>query len=420
MVIIDNKEDLQKLRSKLHSDNVNCVPILSDTNFHPKKNRISLLYFEIDSEEFILPINHCESVRVKPFDFKFDFKFNVLDKKSFLHLISEKLDVTDINLKYYLSTNQQLNVDEFETNAHHFYNRKYYKSMWINDVIPIMKHLEYCRKIISKIKDMNETHDEYDKDLNNALYHIENNGIQTTTGIEYTSYNPFTSTGRPSNSFSGINYAALNKKDGSRKRFISRFGKDGMLVEMDFDAYHLRLIGEVIGYKFPKGSVHEHMAKFYGCDYDEAKSLSFKYLYGFIPDDIKKINPFFEKVSDFIDKLWKEYKSTKTLTSNIYSRRIMGYNLHEMNKNKLFNYMIQTLETENNISILNKLIPSFVSQKSKLVLYNYDSFLVDFSNEDGVDFLRNIKETIEQNGKYPVKVSRGLDYDNMKDITEKF
>tara|TARA_B100000123_G_C25722378_1_gene425216 strand:- start:521 stop:1711 length:1191 start_codon:yes stop_codon:yes gene_type:complete len=396
------------------------VPILSDTNFHPKKNRISLLYFEIDSEEFILPINHCESVRVKPFDFKFDFKFNVLDKKSFLHLISEKLDVTDINLKYYLSTNQQLNVDEFETNAHHFYNRKYYKSMWINDVIPIMKHLEYCRKIISKIKDMNETHDEYDKDLNNALYHIENNGIQTTTGIEYTSYNPFTSTGRPSNSFSGINYAALNKKDGSRKRFISRFGKDGMLVEMDFDAYHLRLIGEVIGYKFPKGSVHEHMAKFYGCDYDEAKSLSFKYLYGFIPDDIKKINPFFEKVSDFIDKLWKDYKSTKTLTSNIYSRRIMGYNLHEMNKNKLFNYMIQTLETENNISILNKLIPSFVSQKSKLVLYNYDSFLVDFSNEDGVDFLRNIKETIEQNGKYPVKVSRGLDYDNMKDITEKF
>ena len=420
MVIIDNKEDLQKLRSKLHSDNVNCVPILSDTNFHPKKNRISLLYFEIDSEEFILPINHCESVRVKPFDFKLDFKFNVLDKKSFLHLISEKLDVTDINLKYYLSTNQQLNVDELETNAHHFYNRKYYKSMWINDVIPIMKHLEYCRKIVSKIKDMNETHDEYDKDLNNALYHIESNGIQTTTGIEYTSYNPFTSTGRPSNSFSGINYAALNKKDGSRERFISRFGKDGMLVEMDFDAYHLRLIGEVIGYKFPKGSVHEHMAKFYGCDYDEAKSLSFKYLYGFIPDDIKKINPFFEKVSDFIDKLWKDYKSTKTLTSNIYSRRIMGYNLHEMNKNKLFNYMIQTLETENNISILNKLIPSFVSQKSKLVLYNYDSFLVDFSNEDGIDFLRNIKETIEQNGKYPVKVSRGLNYDNMKDITEKF
>ena len=113
MVIIDNKEDLQKLRSKLHSDNVNCVPILSDTNFHPKKNRISLLYFEIDSEEFILPINLCESVRVKPFDFKFDFKFNVLDKKSFLHLISEELDVTDINLKYINGWNQGLILTPF-------------------------------------------------------------------------------------------------------------------------------------------------------------------------------------------------------------------------------------------------------------------------------------------------------------------
>ena len=37
-----------------------------------------------------------------------------------------------------------------------------------------------------------------------------------------------------------------------------------MLVEFDYDAYHLRLIGEVVNYKFPEGLVHEHMAKFYG------------------------------------------------------------------------------------------------------------------------------------------------------------
>ena len=49
------------------------------------------------------------------------------------------------------------------------------------------------------------------------------------------------------------------------------------LVEMDYDAYHLRLIGDAVDYKFPRGSVHGHMAKFYGVDYDESKSLSFKY-----------------------------------------------------------------------------------------------------------------------------------------------
>ena len=76
----------------------------------------------------------------------------------------------------------------------------------------------------------------------------------------YSEYNPYTATGRPSNRFGGLNFAALNKKDGSRKKFISRYGKEGMLVEMDYDAYHLRLIGDEVNYKFPKGSVHKHMA----------------------------------------------------------------------------------------------------------------------------------------------------------------
>ena len=36
-------------------------------------------------------------------------------------------------------------------------------------------------------------------------------------GMFYSEYNLFTSTGRPSNRFGGINFAALNKKDGSRE-----------------------------------------------------------------------------------------------------------------------------------------------------------------------------------------------------------
>ena len=44
---------------------------------------------------------------------------------------------------------------------------------------------------------------------------------------------------------------------------------------MDFDAYHLRLIADKIDYEFPQGSVHEHMAEFYGVDYEEAKIFIF-------------------------------------------------------------------------------------------------------------------------------------------------
>jgi len=35
--------------------------------------------------------------------------------------------------------------------------------------------------------------------------------------VVYTEYNPFTVTGRPSNRHGGVNYAALNKSDGSRE-----------------------------------------------------------------------------------------------------------------------------------------------------------------------------------------------------------
>ena len=40
--------------------------------------------------------------------------------------------------------------------------------------------------------------------------------------------------------------------------------------------------------------------------------------------------------------------------------------------------------------------------------------------EDGLDYLKKVKNTLEQDRKYPVKVSWGLNYHEMKNITEKF
>ena len=40
--------------------------------------------------------------------------------------------------------------------------------------------------------------------------------------------------------------------------------------------------------------------------------------------------------------------------------------------------------------------------------------------EDGLDFLYEVKKTIEQKGKFPVKVTKGLNYHEMEKITEKF
>ena len=82
--------------------------------------------------------------------------------------------------------------------------------------------------------------------------------------------------------------------------------------------------------------------------------------------------------------------------------------------------MIQLMETENNIKILDKLSLKLQEYNSKLILYNYDAFLFDFDTKDGLDFIKMVKQTIESGGKYPVKISRGVNYHEMDDITEKF
>ena len=262
-------------------------------------------------------------------------------------------------------------------------------------------------------------HEQYNDEIIDNLSFIESSGLRKDDEMVYSEYNLYTSTGRPSNRFGGINFAALNKKDESRKPYTSRF-QDGILVEFDYDAYHLRLIGHILDYKFPKGSVHEHMSEFYGdVDYETSKSTSFQYLYGRIPQEVIDTNPFFSRVNDYINEIWGEFKREDFIKSNIYNKRIYKKNLSAMNRNKLFNYMIQLLETENNMKVMSELIPFLKGKQSKLILYSYDSFLFDFKLTDGLDFLKSVKQILEQGGVFPTKSSRGLNYHEMEDITEK-
>ena len=66
------------------------------------------------------------------------------------------------------------------------------------------------------------------------------------------------------------------------------------------------------------------------------------------------------------------------------------------------------------------LVHSHQNYNAKHFLSSYDSFLFDFHLKDGLDFLKKVKGIIEQNGKFPVKVSKGWNYHEMKDITRKF
>ena len=416
MVIVNTDILLNQLKQQIQSKPFVLMQMYSDVQKHPQENRISCIWVDFQDEQYIVPIHHTEKFRDIHNLITTKQTIYVDDLKQYRHnslVISD--DVRDMNWSWYQQTNQPYDMEQHLTNAHHHYNRLHYDKENINDLIPLVKHAEYLGPIS---KELYKSYEQHDQTILENLYQIERNGLKTYEKIIYSEYNPYTSTGRPSNRFGGMNFAALNKSDGSRKQFISRFS-NGVLVEMDFDAYHLRLIGEIVGYDFPKTSVHEHMAELYGLPYDEAKALSFKYLYGGITDEVSD-NPFFSKVNDYIKLLWQDYETNNFVESYIYSRRIFRKNLQDMNPNKLFNYMIQLMETENNVKILNELQPKLQQYESKLVLYNYDSFLFDFNTKDGLEFLNIVKETIESGGKYPVKVSKGVNYHEMQDITEKF
>ena len=416
MIIVNTNTLFNQLKQQIQSKPFVLLQMYSDVNAHPQENRVSCYYVDFQDEQYIVPIHHTEKYQDDIQMIQTEQTIFVQDLKQYYHntLVFGK-DIRDMNWSYYLQQNKPYDTEQHLTNAHHHYYRIHYDKKNINDIVPLVKHTEYLKPIAENLF---EHYEKQDQTILENLYQIERNGLKTYEKIVYSEYNPYTSTGRPSNRFGGMNFAALNKSDGSRKQFISRFN-NGVLVEMDFDAYHLRLIGEIIGYKFPKTSVHEHMAELYGLPYDEAKALSFKYLYGGITDEVSD-NPFFSKVNDYIKLLWQDYKTNNFVESYIYNRKIYRKNLQDMNPNKLFNYMIQLMETENNIKILNELQPKLQQYNSKLVLYNYDSFLFDFDTKDGLDFLNIVKQTIESDGKYPVKIGKGVNYHDMQDITEKF
>ena len=416
MVIINTDILFNQLKQHIQEKPFVLLQMYSDVQRHPQENRISCLWFDFHFEQYILPVHHSEKFRDINNLITTKQTIYVQDLKQYQHntlVFSD--DVRDLNWAYYMKTNQPYDFEQHLTNAHHHCYRLHYDKQNINDVVPLVKHAEYFKPIS---KHLYKEYQQHDQTILETLFEIERNGLKTYEKIIYSEYNPYTSTGRPSNRFGGLNFAALNKSDGSRKQFISRFN-NGVLVEMDFDAYHLRLIGEIVGYDFPQTSVHEHMAELYGLPYEEAKALSFKYLYGGITDEVSD-NPFFSKVNDYIKLLWQDYKTNNFIQSYIYNRKIYRKNLQDMNPNKLFNYMIQLMETENNIKILNELQPKLQQYNSKLVLYNYDSFLFDFDTEDGLEFLNMVREVIESDSKYPVKISKGVNYHDMQDITEKF
>ena len=81
----------------------------------------------------------------------------------------------------------------------------------------------------------------------------------------------------------------------------------------------------------------------------------------------------------------------------------------EMNPQKLFNYLLQNLETSMNVRILWDIFTVIHNKKSKLILYTYDSFLFDLSEDE--EYLKETIKGIFDKYRFSIKTKQGYNYD---------
>jgi DNA polymerase I-like protein with 3'-5' exonuclease and polymerase domains len=279
----------------------------------------------------------------------------------------------------------------------------------VKDYFELEMDIELQDKLVEAYKKVEEAGIKVDLSCLNNKYQFQHKEYSLLGDTIYSYYNLYNLTGRPTNSFNGVNFLAIPKDKDFRECFVP---KNDFLVEFDFDAYHLRLISSMIGFEPPKESMHNYLGRAYFHvdeltpeQYKESKAITFKQLYGGIERQYEDID-FFRSLNQFIDQEWKKYNAHKALvlpTGRILKR------LPGMNRLKLFNYIVQNLETKENIYKIIEINKLLSKKKTKLILITYDSFLFDFSQQDGKDLLKQIKHILEGNNMI-VKHKYGVNY----------
>jgi len=424
-------EHIDQLSQMLPSDSCFIQAVSGNDNCHPKLSNLSLIYYNDFKKGYIFVIDHSEGFSLKKNQVESFInshkKVYVLDKKfhSYFLDLSNCIDLQFVNM------DQTGKFEEFDcsTVVHRDFYQRFPDDPHLNRIIPISKHYEKCECLMNKLWHLVEleTDIEMQNRLVNAYKKVEEIGIAIDTNLFdkyykpnnknysiknqllYGSYNLYNVTGRPTNAFNGVNFLAIPKDQDHRKCFIP---KKDLLVEFDFDSYHLRLIAKLTGYEWKDQHPHVALGRQYfntevlsEAEYKKAKEITFKQLYGGIEEQYKEI-AFFSSLSNYIETEWKKYNTfgAVVLPTGRTIKKTQG-----LNKLQLFNYIVQNMETKENVEKIEKLQDYLKHKQSQLILITYDSFLFDFSAEDGKQTLIDIKNILQQ-GDMIVKHKYGKDY----------
>jgi hypothetical protein len=416
MIIVENQKEKDNFLTYWNNNESIVIPIWEDLERHPMNNGLSFLYVQILDMDFIIPFNHndCEKIEI---DLSQSTQTKwIWNKKGFLQTNIQIQNLKDVQTALYFQQNLIYPIGDKLEVLTNFYTRLGLRDD-LGKSLPIMKWGEVLKGIVDEWN-LSLTNDWIDNTMIPLLSDIERLGIHVDTEkfidrwpangkhlideTLYTEYNPYIITSRPSNRFGGINFGALNKKDGTREVFTPK--PNNIFLQFDYDAYHVRIIGKLIKYTLPTTSVHQWLADQYGCDYSESKGRTFRILYGGVSEEDKEI-PFFNEVDKFIEKMGNDSIS-KGYIQTPKGRRIPIDWIENPNPQKLFNYLLQATETEFNIEAMVRLKEKGLPLP---ILYTYDSFLYDYPMDSDISLAKEIKSVLESFG-FPIKASWGGDY----------
>lgn len=420
------------------------IPI--EESIHPAANSPSILFIRnlATKKTYFYAINHPDSKSVVAKEILFDFISKLagnqwaIDKKTFEQL-TPSLNVMDVNLVSYLKDNTIIDLYDYDLPCHFMVRKHARENGRINLAIPLMKHLEWFEQLADDVSKMLKG---YVPDI--PFYRFNDLIIQTLGNLEkqgiyvdeekfekhfesklgttvYTQYNVYTSTGRPSNRFGGINYAALNQTDGSRSCFRSRYGKDGKIVVIDYTAFHPRIICTLTQYPISVDvDIYEYLARLYfqkkdidETDLKNSKQLTFRQLYGGVEDKYSHIK-YLANLKTFIGEQWRFFNEHKYVITPLFKRKITEHHIQDPNPSKVFNYILQAVEGEIAIPRIQNVLAYLENKKTRPVLYTYDSVLYDFHKEDGLQTLNEIRKIMSFDGAFPMKTYLGDTYQDVK------
>jgi hypothetical protein len=383
---------------------------------HPIENSVCAIYLRLkdDSKGYIIPVNHSETINFELEEIEKVLnsigKIYVRDRKEFLHYFP-------IKHCYQPSPTPHPYIPKL-TQAHSYIYNSYPNETNLNIIVPIVKHYEVCEQnyVNFNTTRMNPFYNKAAlvfNQLERAGIKIDQTKFEQYYNKEvnefiHTQYNLNTLTTRPSNAFGGINFSALDKNNGERECFIPR---NDIFVEMDISAYHPILLANLLGYTFDSDDIHGSFAKMYNVDYNKAKEITFKQIYGGIWKEYQHLE-FFKKVIAYTDGLWDEFQYGGYVECPISGHKFYQKELENMNPQKLLNYVLQNLETANNVCILYEMFKILRGKNTKLVLYVYDSFLFDVDKNEK-DVLEKISKLINSKN-LNFKIKSGTNYANIK------